>query len=242
MTTKTKRLIRVVTCSLLWLLSPLTMADQPNQPVHLFNTLPVAADAYDRFLPVMLNNAHKSRAEPGNISFDVFAPEAGGNNLYLFEQWQNQPALEQHQQQTHFKKVAAATGAALQPGAKEISLRLKKLSIDQEPRLISEPDKTRNVIVTLHVAQDAMAEVTAALLNMIPHARKANGNLRYDLYVNQGDPNQLIVFEQWVSGETHESHLTNEYNAPVKAALKDNLTSPLVEHRLLLKDLVIHQQ
>jgi len=205
------------------------------EPVLLFNTLPIRADVQAEFLPVMQNNAQQTRKEPGNTSFDVFMAEDGDSTIYLFEQWQDQAALDAHMETPHLQAVAARAGSAMEPGRTESSIRLEKLSPDREPAAAL-PANTRNVIVTLHVDPDYRDRMQQALLDVVDDSRAAPGNLRYDVYCQVDDPNAFVVFERWASVEAHETHLALPYNAPLGQLLEVALTRPIADTRLLLED------
>jgi len=55
------------------------------------------------FLPLMLDNAEKSRTlEPGCDRFDVLLPEGGGNHVFLYEIYHDTAAFDAHLKAAHF--------------------------------------------------------------------------------------------------------------------------------------------
>ena len=45
------------------------------------------------------------RAEEGCIKYDYYFPENGCDELFLFEKWQDETALEKHGKQAHFARI-----------------------------------------------------------------------------------------------------------------------------------------
>ena len=55
------------------------------------------------FMPLMLDNAEKSRSlEPGCDRFDVLVPEGGGTHVFLYEIYKDPAAFEAHLKTAHF--------------------------------------------------------------------------------------------------------------------------------------------
>jgi (4S)-4-hydroxy-5-phosphonooxypentane-2,3-dione isomerase len=57
----------------------------------------------EQFMPLMLDNAEKSRSlEPGCDRFDVLVPEGGGTHVFLYEIYKDPAAFEAHLKTAHF--------------------------------------------------------------------------------------------------------------------------------------------
>ncbi|MEC9261722.1 MAG: putative quinol monooxygenase [Pseudomonadota bacterium] len=212
---------------------------QSKEAVYLFNVLPVSIAEYNNFLPLMLNNARQTRQEPGNIAFDVFGKEQGGTTIYLFEQWQDEAALERHMQTPHLQKVITAveTGV-MQPNSQQSSVRLVKLSTDNSGHEMNPPATLRSVIVTFKVKPAYATAFKQTLLEVVAPSRNAPGNLVFDVFQNSQEPLHFVVFEQWESASLHTQHLGQAYNKPITELIEKALSEPLTgNNRLLLKDL-----
>jgi quinol monooxygenase YgiN len=67
-----------------------------------------------QFMPLMLDNAHKSRTlEPGCDRFDVLAPTQGGSRVFLYEIYRDRAAFEAHLNTPHFLEFAQRTKAMI---------------------------------------------------------------------------------------------------------------------------------
>lgn len=52
--------------------------------------------AFDEYYALMVKHATASRAEPGNLRFDVFVPLKSENRLMIYEMYEDQAALDAH--------------------------------------------------------------------------------------------------------------------------------------------------
>ena len=67
-----------------------------------------------QFMPLMLDNAEKSRTlEPGCDRFDVLGPANGGNRVFLYEIYKDRAAFEAHLNTPHFLEFAQNTKAMI---------------------------------------------------------------------------------------------------------------------------------
>ena len=70
----------------------------------------VASGCMDRFMPPMLENARASeRDEPGCRRFDVCVPPEGGDEVFLYEVYDDESAFDAHRRTAHYAAFAAAT-------------------------------------------------------------------------------------------------------------------------------------
>src|SRR5687768_9764638 len=68
----------------------------------------VKPEHVEQFIPAMLANARGSRAEPGNLRYDVLRDEDDPNHFLLYEVYRDAEALAAHRETPHFKQWAAA--------------------------------------------------------------------------------------------------------------------------------------
>jgi quinol monooxygenase YgiN len=71
-----------------------------------------------QFLPLMLENAEKSRTlEPGCHRFDVLLPAGETDRVFLYEIYQDEAAFNTHREMAHFKEFDSATRALIKERA-----------------------------------------------------------------------------------------------------------------------------
>lgn len=61
----------------------------------------------DSVLAELLPIAHLTRGEKGNIEFNVYRARDETDQLFIFERWTDQSALERHWQEDYTKRVLA---------------------------------------------------------------------------------------------------------------------------------------
>jgi (4S)-4-hydroxy-5-phosphonooxypentane-2,3-dione isomerase len=63
-----------------------------------------------QFMPLMLDNAEKSRTlEPGCDRFDVLTPAGENERVFLYEIYKDEAAFQAHLKTTHFLEFDAAS-------------------------------------------------------------------------------------------------------------------------------------
>lgn len=211
-------------------------ANHGDEPVIMLVTLPIQEDSLGEFLPVMQRNVQQSRLESGNISFDVYQRETGESDLFLFERWETQAALDEHMQTAHLLAVETALEHTLREGEDPATVHLIALSDSAPQQTIPSPQTTRNVVVSLYIKPEAREAFVAALLATVEPSRAAPGNYEFDVYQDVSDPNALVIVERWESVAAHEAHLEQPYNEPLNAIFESSLARPLGEGRRLLSD------
>ncbi|WP_392434633.1 putative quinol monooxygenase [Yersinia sp. HM-2024] len=74
------------------------------------------------------------------------------------------------------------------------------------------------VIASLVAKPEFIAEVTAAVHQVIEPSREEKGNLQYDLHAESDQKGSFVFFERWASEDALEKHnKTEHFNAFVKA-------------------------
>lgn len=64
------------------------------------------------------------------------------------------------------------------------------------------------IVVSLYAKKDREQELRAHLIAVVEPSRREEGNLRYELFVDQDDPRRFVFVEHWASPETRERHHT----------------------------------
>jgi autoinducer 2-degrading protein len=68
----------------------------------------VKPEHVEEFTAAMLENARGSRAEPGNLRYDLMRDDDDPTHFLLYEVYRDAEALEAHRATPHFQKWAAA--------------------------------------------------------------------------------------------------------------------------------------
>ncbi len=199
------------------------------QEVALFSTLTLPAQAYDGFATVMQRNVQASRAEAGNVSFEVFRPEDGAPTLLLFERWRDQAAIDSHADEPHLAAVIDAVQSSGAQASQPHTLVEVQPSGAQTRRAPADPATSRNVLVVLKVKPEAEETFVQAWRDVFPHARAAPGNAVFEIYKDLENPQTYVLLERWDTAAQHEAHLAQPYSAALDAVLPDTLAGPIVD-------------
>ncbi|MBR1187985.1 antibiotic biosynthesis monooxygenase [Bradyrhizobium sp. AUGA SZCCT0240] len=74
------------------------------------------------------------------------------------------------------------------------------------------------MVVALHAKAGKEDELRRDLIAVVEPSRSEEGNLRYELFVDQSDPRRFVFVEHWASPEAQHKHHTEgahiqEFNA-----------------------------
>lgn len=61
----------------------------------------------EAFLEAFAINTEGTRREPGNLRFDVLCDPEDSHNLYIYEVFRDEAALEAHRQTEHYRRCVA---------------------------------------------------------------------------------------------------------------------------------------
>lgn len=64
------------------------------------------------------------------------------------------------------------------------------------------------IVVGIHAKPGKEEELRRDLIAVVEPSRKEEGNLRYDLFVDQSDPGRFVFVEHWASPEAQQKHHT----------------------------------
>lgn len=62
------------------------------------------------------------------------------------------------------------------------------------------------VLVILYAKDGRERELRRDLIAVVEPSRKDDGNLRYELFADQGDPRRFVFLEQWADKESQQRH------------------------------------
>jgi quinol monooxygenase YgiN len=65
-----------------------------------------------------------------------------------------------------------------------------------------------HIVVALYAKEGREAELRKSLIAVVEPSRKDEGNLSYDLFIDQNDPRRFVFVEHWASPEAQQHHHT----------------------------------
>ncbi len=64
------------------------------------------------------------------------------------------------------------------------------------------------MVVSLHAKPGKEDTLRHDLIPVVEHSRTEEGNIRYELFVDQSDPGRFVFVEHWASAEAQHKHDT----------------------------------
>jgi quinol monooxygenase YgiN len=199
-------------------------AQAPDGPVHVMRYIEVVVDAKNQIPAMLTQLAEASRKEAGVLNFEILQRPDPASQFLTVETWKDQKALDAHMAAAHTKQFIDRISPLL---VAPIDDRLCfALEASAPP-----PNRAATHYVVTHVDVNPPGkETTDALLKALaPVSRKDDGNIRFDVFVqNSGRFNHYQMVEAWSTqkaGDAHDAAAhTKDFRAklsPLNGALYD---------------------
>lgn len=209
------------------------------QELGFFGT--IKEKKWGEFVSAVQNNVDNSRKEPGNLAFSLYQSEENELQALWFERFKTKADHNTHKEQAYFKNAIAVIKESLAGEANSIELKeLVEIPI-QQPTQADEPEQTRTIVVLFNVKPEKRVSFIKSISHAIPYARKAQGNLEFNLYQYAGNSNQFVLIENWKNKAAHETHQNQEYSQKLNVAFKDMFVSNPMDTRWVLKDISVNK-
>ena len=75
--------------------------------------------------------------------------------------------------------------------------------------------------VSVTANPDGREQLLKLLRADVVGSRQESGNVRFDLYVQDDDPNRFVLIEEWPSQESFEYHTQQDYLMALRVAFDD---------------------
>lgn len=209
---KVFRLFLAGLLSVLWL--PRGMAaDAPATPgpVAVFVKATLKPEFRDRYLAAMRENVAKTRAETSKPTFDFFQDATGGNTFYQFEVWKDEKEHASHLEAAHARAAAEVRKQAVTEPPEVLRLTPFYTAAETTHEPPAEPRKTENLVVVFETDPQLRQEFLSTFDKLAADARKAPGNLVFDLYRVTDRPDTFVLFERWKDAESYGRHMGRDY-------------------------------
>ena len=217
---------------LIFLAAGLAQAQPRNpggrQPFVVLGISPLRGDSYDRIHTILLEDAAKSRAEDGIISWDLFRPTDGATDLFAVERYRDRATFDRHVEAPYVKVFLDEIPAAVRPGEQQRGIFLRDL-LPLAPKTIASPRTTTNIISVLSLRPEMARKAKRMLLAAARRGRMAEGNLVYDVLEEISAPHRLVVFQRWSSAGAYERHRRASDQQALDAVLQTSARSPALQ-------------
>ncbi len=154
----------------------------------------VTPETHDSVIALSKELVDSSRNDAGNIDYALYESATDPNSLIIFETWENQPSLDKHSASPHFTRLVPAIQ------------RLSEMTIQVFNNGAATGDSLRlNCMVK--VPAEARDSVISLYKELVKCTRSDDeGMIDYDLYLNSGDPTDMMVFETWKDQASLDKH------------------------------------
>jgi quercetin dioxygenase-like cupin family protein/quinol monooxygenase YgiN len=212
----------------------------PDVPVIVLGISPIKREALSAFMPVLLEDVVQGRKEAGNVVFDMYQPIDGAPDLLLVERWRSQADFDAHLKFPYVQEVLDKRISATRKGKAPNAIFLKELSQFTEPKPISEPASTHNIVAAIMLKPQARAKAIQSLLHTVKPGREAQGNLGFDVYQDLKNENQLVIVQRWESAASYRAYLNHPHAKSLHALLKASVTRSFEKDWREVKDIAPH--
>ncbi len=196
-------------------------------------TANIKSEKWDEYVSAMHHNIANSRQEPGNIIFTLYQPEDGSHKVAFMERFKNKAAFEEHMKANYLPKKATAESLIGKMERTELN------EVTEVPAVEPTDDRLtpRNSIVFFDVKPEKRQDFIDAIAELTPHARQANGNVRFNIFQQVADENKFVLIESWESVADHETHLEQDHSKKFDQDTEGIFVSNPMDTRWLAKDI-----
>ena len=156
----------------------------------------------------LLNMVQPTRAERGNVVFDVLVPKDNPAQFFVWELWQTESAAETHNRSN---PEVAFRQHLLAPMSR---FRARMLSQFDTSATKKHPagSVSQLTLVPFFIAKEGKAmAIRDAQLAMVEPTWSEPGNIDYDLYESIKNPNIILFFENWNDKTALDLHMAKPY-------------------------------
>jgi quinol monooxygenase YgiN len=197
----------------------------------------IKKDKWGGFLIAVQNNIKHSRKELGNLSFSLYQPEDGKLQPIWFERFKSKAAHNEHKKRHYFKDAIKVIQGALKGEVESVTLNEVKQIPAAIPVIADRQERTVHLVVLYQVSPEKKRFFISAMAKAALHARKAQGNLEYNLYEYADDPNRFALIEGWQNRAYHTAQLNQDYIRQLGNALNGFLITGPFDARWTLNDI-----
>ncbi|BCB78607.1 hypothetical protein GCM10022251_59460 [Phytohabitans flavus] len=195
-------------------------------------------DRVDDVCDTLLQLVEPSRADPGNISYDLHRLKNNPAAIYLMANWADWAAYDGHMATGHVRTqineqaMPDLVAAPMQSFARPLSTPDTR---QDRPR----PKASAPAQVTLFpfftIKPGEVEAVRQAHLAMVEPTRGEPGCLDYDLYQSREDPSLMFFYENWTDQDALTRHMnTANFYRHLRGEVDARLVAPWTTHTMTM--------
>lgn len=194
---------------------PVAPAQPAPGPRYIVTYVDVAPSAESQALNLLKGYRDASRREDGNVRADILQQVGRPGQFIVIEEWRDDAAFKSHRSAAH----------VMQFHEKLTPLRITAYDERVHTNYAVAPHAAASgnavfVVTHVDVVPNGLPKAREALTGQVEHARKATGNVRFD--VHQGmRMNHFTVVEVWRDDRARESHITAAHTRSYRETLRE---------------------
>ncbi|MBX3742336.1 MAG: antibiotic biosynthesis monooxygenase [Akkermansiaceae bacterium] len=195
-------------CGIFAALTPLL----PAEELALWVKVSVKPEIHERYIEAVRKSVEETRKEPTLPRFDFYQDKNAPEIFHQFEVWSDQAALDDHLKQPYVQAAWKVRDEG-QTAAKEVIKMAPYRTTTTAKPPAGDLSGSENLIVIFEPKEQLKEEFLSEFDKVIEGARKAEGNLAFELYRSTEPAGKFVLFERWQSPTAYAKHLSTPYVA-----------------------------
>jgi len=205
------------------LAQPFVPAPPQNNTVYAVTALDVSPGKAAQGVAALKQYRDAARRQPGNEGIDVLQEEGWPTRFVVFETWKDRPAYDANEKAAPLVELRDK----LKPIADTPYDRRDYYAVAAAPAKAAAGAGAVFLQVHLDVFPPGLDRTIAAAKEIAVAARKGDGNLRYDLLEQFGQPrNHATLYAAWQSRAAFDAYQASNYGRHFRDVVGPLLGSP----------------
>jgi quinol monooxygenase YgiN len=186
----------------------------------------------------LLHLVEASRAEPGNLSYDLHRLDNNPAAFYVLANWADQTASDRHMASTQvrtFLNEQAVSDLVAPPVLSYARPLSRPDARPDRPQATADSSAQVTLIPFFTIKPGEVDAVRRAHLEMLEPTRAEPGCLGYDLYQSREDPAVMFFYENWIDFRALATHMnTPNFYHYVRGEVDPRLVIPWTAHMMAM--------
>lgn len=213
-------------------------ASPSSDQVTVLTQFVAKPDRADDVRQALLQMVEPTRAESGNVSYDLHQLKNNPAAFYVLANWANQGALDLHMDSAYVtilldeRTVPDLVAPPMASYARPLS---NPDTRSDRPRASASSPAQVTLVPFFTIKPDEVDAVRRAHLVMVEPTRAEPGCLDYDLYQSSEDPSVMFFYENWSDSDALAAHMnTPNFYRYIRGEVDGRLVAPWTAHTMAM--------